>query len=257
MAMHKHDFHIHAEYSYDSNIKSQSLVQKAISLEYKQIAFTEHLDLLPQELGFFGLKSLHSYRQHILSLQNEFPQIKIWHGVEIGDYHLVKPFADSLIDMFPCDLILGSVHFLADHTNVAIPLPSPLNPTQIVDYYIQNLCLVQSCPIDILAHLGVYKRYYRNPPIEKEAHSIICDIFSVMVERKIALEINLSAIRKPYQTFVPEYEYLLLYAKQGGRLISIGSDAHDLSHFGLYWDQIQDIIKDFDFVILTPSSKIT
>jgi len=234
----KYDYHLHTEYSYDSRIKADALVRRAIELNYDEIAITEHLDLLPQELSIFGLPSLKRYQSRIEELQNSYPQLRILFGIEIGDYHQVREFAQNLVAEIPFELTLGSVHFLEDHTNIALPLPKPLTGNQVKDYYLQNLNLVTNCNIEVLAHLGVYKRHYPAIPNESNAYPILKDIFSVMVERKIALEINLSALRNGYPSFLPEPHIIGLYKQQGGSLFSIGSDAHYLEHFDLFQNSI-------------------
>ncbi len=57
LQMSKTDFHIHAEYSYDSKILAEEIVQTAISLSYESIAITEQPGSPAPELGYFGLKS--------------------------------------------------------------------------------------------------------------------------------------------------------------------------------------------------------
>lgn len=249
--MDKIDFHLHAEFSYDSSIQSSELLPLAIQKSYSAIAFTEHLDLLPQELGYFGLKSLHQYIKQINNLKAMYPQIKVLCGIEIGDYHQVKDFALSLLNMYHFDLILGSVHFLSDHTNVAIKLPNALSPTQIEDYYRQNLSLVSTCQIDVLAHLGVYKRYYDTKPDESFCLPLLKEIFGIMIERKIALELNFSCFRKVYHRLLPEPEQIKLYHDMGGRLISIGSDSHQLEHFDDHYDEVIKVIREIgEFEVL-------
>lgn len=225
------DYHLHTEYSWDSNLKAIDLINKAISLNYVAVAITEHLDLLPWELGENGLVSLRKYSDGINALKKAYPGLSILKGIEIGDYQAVRDFASALVKEFDFELILGAVHFLSDRTNIAIPLPHPLSPEQITDYYLLNLQLVSQCDIDVLAHLGVYKRYYRYAPDESMAVPVINDIFKTIIARGIALEINYSAYRKSYQRCLPEQWMLDLYIDMGGRLFSIGSDSHHIDHF--------------------------
>ncbi len=246
--MSKTDFHIHAEYSYDSKILAEEIVQTAISLSYESIAITEHLDLLPQELGYFGLKSLSQYVFHLTALKARYPQIRLLCGLEIGDYHQVRDFARPLISQFEFDLILGSVHFLSDKTNVAIPIKRPLSPADLEDYYRQNLELVSTCEIDVLAHLGVYKRFLSEKPDERRLRPLLKEILEVLIDRKIALEINFSSFRKTYQSLLPEPEVLELYHHLGGRLISIGSDAHKLEHFDDNYSQVLPYLAQFTVI---------
>lgn len=244
----KYDYHLHTEDSYDSKLKADSLIQRAIELNYNEIAITEHLDLLPQELSIFGLPSLKRYHTRIKALQEKYPQLTILFGIEIGDYQQTRPFAESLIAELPFQLVLGSVHFLSDHTNIALPLEKPLSPTLVKDYYLQNLKLVSECNIDVLAHLGVYKRHYPAIPDEIEAIPIIRDIFAVMIERNIALEINLSSLRNGYPSFMPEQHIIEHYLSQGGKLFSLGSDAHFLEHFDVFRNTVpEQYLKSFRY----------
>ncbi|MBP7333216.1 MAG: histidinol-phosphatase HisJ family protein [Candidatus Cloacimonas sp.] len=234
----KFDYHLHTEDSYDSSLKAIDLLKRAIQLKYDEIAITEHLDLLPLEMRTYGVPSLNRYYQRIKELKSRTSEINVLIGIEVGDYQRVKNYASVLVENFAFDLILGSVHFLSDNTNVAIPLPKPLSEEQVKDYYLQNLALVSSCDIDVLAHLGVYKRCYDHIPDETIHYSLLHDIFQTMIQRGIALEINYSPLRRGYPSFIPELPLLEMYLNLGGKLFSLGSDAHQIEHFDLYRDTI-------------------
>ncbi len=236
----KVDYHIHTEYSYDSKLKSWDLIAKAIELEYDEIAITEHLDLFPCELSRFGLPPFSKYIRHLKELQETYASspLRIIRGVEIGDFQRVKDYADDFLAQLDLELRLGAVHFLSDHSNVAVPLRKKLTPADHEDYYLQNLALVSNCDIQVLAHLGVHKRYLEEQPDESHCRSLLIDIFQVMIERCIALEINFSALRKPYARILPDLWQIDLYRSLGGELFSIGSDAHLLEHFDLNYNQL-------------------
>ncbi|MDD4223573.1 MAG: histidinol-phosphatase HisJ family protein [Candidatus Cloacimonetes bacterium] len=236
----KIDYHLHTEYSYDSKLKALDLINKAIELKYDQIAITEHLDLYPYELSRFGLPSFSRYLRQVRSLQEQFASspLRIICGVEIGDFQRVKAFADEFLAELEFELRLGAVHFLTDHTNVAVPLRRALSKADHEDYYRQNLALVSNCDIQVLAHLGVHKRYLTRQPDEQHCLGLLRDIFQAMIDRRIALEINFSALRKPYARVLPDLWQIELYRSLGGKLFSIGSDAHLLEHFDLNYDKL-------------------
>lgn len=234
----KYDYHIHTEFSPDSKLIGSDLVAKAIACNYDEIAITEHLDLLPHELSACGLPSLTRYRAAVSKLQADNPQLRILFGIEIGDYHRVKDFAKSLVNEIEFDIVLGSVHFLPDNTNVAMPMPKPLSREQTIAYYNYNLDLVRNCEFDVLAHLGVYKRYYPYVPDESYVLPIIKDIFSTMIDKRIALEINFGPLRRGYANLHPENEHIKLYKSMGGKLFSIGSDAHEIDHFDDHYSSV-------------------
>ncbi|MGI6198256.1 MAG: histidinol-phosphatase HisJ family protein [Candidatus Cloacimonadaceae bacterium] len=252
------DYHLHSQYSWDSKLHAKDLLDKAISLNYTAIALTEHLDLLPWELSVNGLLSLKEYSAYVDMLKTQYPQLKIIKGIEIGDYHRVKDFASALVREIDLELTLGAVHFLSEQINVAVPLAYPLSDEQVKDYYLQNLTLVRECEIDVLAHLGVYKRYYEQQPNEEHALPIVKDIFNVMIEKQIALEINYSPYRKDYGNCLPEPCFLELYKDMGGKLFTIGGDCHHLDHFNdfrhllpewaLKMKRVQDIDGESDMI---------
>lgn len=243
----KQDYHLHTDFSADSQMHLSELTPLAISLGYDEIAVTEHLDLLPQELAVFGVPSLIKYKNLVEHLRKKYSGIRIIWGIEVGDFQDVKSFADPLLSQMQFELVLGSVHFTGDHVNVAIPLRKPLSKDEIRQYYENNLRLVETCNIDVLAHLGVYKRYYTGLPDEKHCLPIITEIFRTIIDRGIALELNLACLRKPYKSLIPEPVYLELYQKLGGKLVTIGSDSHSLEHFDFQYDTAHSVICKYGF----------
>lgn len=254
----KADYHLHTEYSYDSKLKALDLINKAIRLNYDLIAITEHLDLFPYELSRWGLPSFSRYIKQMRTLQESYASspLRIVCGVEIGDFQRVKTFADDFLSELDFELKLGAVHFLSDHTNVAIPLKRTLSQADIEGYYRQNLSLVTNCDIMVLAHLGVHKRYLAQMPDESHCLGILKDIFQVMIARDIALELNFSALRKPYARIIPDPWQIELYSSLGGKRFSIGSDAHLLEHFDLNYDKLPAWLfaDDIQFPLLTDFS---
>ncbi len=243
----KQDYHLHTDFSADSQLKLSELIPHAITLGYDEIAVTEHLDLLPQELSVFGVPSLVKYKNLVDHLRKQYSEIKIIWGIEVGDFQDVKCQADPLLSQMLFELVLGSVHFTGDHINVAIPLKKPLSKDEISQYYDNNLRLVQTCDFDVLAHLGVYKRYYTSIPDEKHCLPIITDIFRAMIDKGIALELNLACLRKPYKSLIPEPVYLELYQKLGGKLVTIGSDSHSLEQFDFMYETAFSAIIQYGF----------
>ncbi len=242
----KIDYHLHTEYSYDSQMKAVDLIDKAIALKYDTIAITEHLDLLPWELSRFGLPAFARYVKQVASYREQFASapLRLVCGIEVGDFQRVRPFADELLAQLDFELILGAVHFIGDHNNVAVPMARPLSPAEISSYYRENLALVSDCDIHALAHLGVYKRYYTQEPSETHCRDILRDLFQTLIQRGIALEINYSAFRKPYRRLLPEPWQIDLYRSLGGNLFSLGSDSHLIGHFDDFYSELPPWLND-------------
>jgi histidinol-phosphatase (PHP family) len=238
------DYHIHSEFSADSKLDMHTLLRKAIASSYQEIAFTDHFDLIPAEIGYYGIPSYVKYSRTIERIRREFPEISILKGVELGEYHRCSELVEQVLQCdSPPDIRIGSIHVLPDGTNVSEPLTGEMTGSAIESYYQENLALARKGGFDILGHLGIYKRYLRNEPDESRVVDIVRDIFRTIIEKGIALEVNLSGLRNHIQSIIPSKEYLNLYREMGGELLIIGSDSHSIDHFDQnYTRGVEDII---------------
>ena len=242
----KKDYHIHSFFSADSKLSPEKLIEKAIELNYSKIAFTDHLEFLFPQWSFHEEHSFEEYYNYFSELKIKYAtEIEIIRGVEVGEYHKTMRAVEDYFGGLQPDLVLGSVHTLFPRKDISLPFEKPLSETEIVNYYKYNLELVEKCDIDILAHLGIFARLL--------SHDIrvglpICrDIFQVMIEKKIALEINYSGLRKSTKQLIPHFEVLDKYAIEGGTRISIASDTHQLSDFDDNYEQVINILKEHGY----------
>ncbi len=234
----KIDYHIHSEFSADSRLDMRTLICKAVTKGYKEIAFTDHFDFLPSELAFYGTPSYVKYSRTIEKIREEFPELSILKGVELGEYHRCSDFVEEVLKhSTPPDIRIASIHVLPDGSNVSETSIGKMTESAIEDYYLENLALTRKGGFDILGHLGIYKRYFQEEPDESKVTGIIQDIFRTIIDKGIALEINLSGLRNYLSTLIPSDVYLRLYREMGGELIVIGSDSHKIDHFDLDYDR--------------------
>lgn len=239
----KKDYHIHSYFSADSKLNPEKLIEKAIELNYSKIAFTDHLELLFPQWSFHEEYTFKDYYGFFTDLKVKYAsEIEIVRGIEIGEYQkTISLVRDYFGDLKP-DLILGSIHTLFPKKDISTPFEKPLTETEIIKYYKYNLEMVEKCDIDILAHLGIFTRFLQHDI--KVGLPICKDIFQVMFEKKIALEINYSGLRKATKQFIPHFEVLDKYAGEGGKLISIGSDTHQLKDFDDNYEQVITVLEE-------------
>ncbi len=245
--MYKIDYHLHTDFSADSNLKLEDLVEAARQNSYDEIAITEHFDFLPSELSEYGLPSLRKYYDKVSCIRGNEDKLKIVFGVELGEYHLNHDLADLVLADYPPELKIASIHVLEGTRNVSVPLNFDLTAKDIRDYYEENLKLVEYGNFNILGHLGIYKRYLTNLPDERNSIDIIKEIFKNLIYKEIALEINYSGLFKPCRTVLPDAGILRLYKEMGGKLITIGSDSHHLRDFNSPYQPVLEIIRAIGF----------
>jgi histidinol-phosphatase (PHP family) len=254
--MKKYDYHVHGTYSSDSSLSYSELIGKAVTEGYTQIAFTDHFDYLPSEAIEYGIPSYVEYINSIERIQALHKEsISILAGVEIGEFHRVNAYTLPMLQHRKPDLIIGSIHVLPDGFNVSVPFNETMSKKQIIDYYTENLAMVEESPINILGHLGIHKRYMTETPDETYAETIVDKILDIIIKRDIALEVNYSPFRKPYGKFLAEPSVVYRYLEKGGRLITIGSDSHSIDNFNDYYNKTIEELIDcncHEIAVITP-----
>lgn len=250
----KIDYHLHGEFSSDSRMSYDELCIKAIENGYHEIAITEHFDCLVSEIYHYGIPSYNEYFKRIEQIKKKYPKLNILFGVELGEYHRIKNLADSILDYHKPELKIGSIHILTDGKNISVPFEEPMTPKQVEDYYQENLLLVEKCDINILGHLGIYKRYLTKQPDETALLPIIDKIFQTIIAKDIALEVNYSPLRKSYNNLIPEPSLIKRYLKLGGQLITLGSDSHTIETFDDYYLKAVEVMKKCDINQLAQKS---
>ncbi len=251
----KTDYHIHSEFSADSEAKLKDIAEAAIQKGYKKIAFSDHFDLVPSEIAHYGVPSYYNFSQAISGIKKVYPEIKILKGVELGEYYQCHELVDEILAIDPPDIKIGAIHVLApidgkSIRNISLPLKEQVSPRLIRDYYLENLRLVEHGNFDILAHLGVYKRYLEKEPDESCADDIIEQILKTIINKGIALEVNLSGKRKRLNSLVPGESLLKRYKSLGGERVTIGSDTHHVNDLDIYYDVTVDLLTKIGFELI-------
>ncbi len=223
------DMHIHSIYSYDGQMRIESVIKRGLELGLKYLAFTEHIELdqitLKQVVNRYKC-----YCEELEILQEKYPNIKLIKGMEVSnpERHIDELQTLNNLDL---DYILGSNHLL----------PREYSKKEVLLYYKRILQMVKNGGIDAVAHLDYIRRRIDEVilPI-----GIIEEIFDTIISNDMALEINSSASRRINEFSFPNDEKLKLYQQMGGSKVTIGSDAHRLNEV---FDNIENVSQKYDF----------
>lgn len=223
------DMHMHSIYSYDGQMRLKQMVERGKKLNLKYMAFTEHLEFNQITIKQF-LNRYQLYKEELEQLQECNPEITLIKAVEISNPELYLKELESL-NKLDLDYIIGSNHIL----------PKNNSEKEILNYYKKILAIIKNDVIDTIGHLDYLRRKVDDNNID---NGIIEEIFKELIKRKIALEINTSAIRRKGLDSFPSQIKLDLYKKLGGNIVTIGSDAHRINEI---YDSIPLIDSKYDF----------
>ncbi|MGL4730528.1 MAG: histidinol-phosphatase HisJ family protein, partial [Clostridium sp.] len=107
------DYHIHSSFSGDSVEDLDRICRKAKELGIKEIAITDHMDL--DVIGTTNsndfMLNLDEYVPTILKLKDQYKDdLDIKLGMEFGIQRHLGEVGDKIIEKYPFDFIISSVH---------------------------------------------------------------------------------------------------------------------------------------------------
>lgn len=253
------DCHTHTDYSPDSKAKLSDMVNTAIQRGIKVYGITDHCDVLDFDKKDF-FKIMKDCAKDVEKLR-ETTSIKLLTGLELGEAYSDIEASNKMIKSYNFDCIIGSLHavngqpdfYWADYPNMS---DDEVNNLMSI-YFDEVLKLVEWNGMDILAHLTYPYRYVINKGrlTGDVSYKIFDDkakiIFKRLIENDKALEHNTASSGKSDLDYQANYYFLELYHKCGGRRVSIGSDAHDISRVGQGIEDGYKMLKEIGFEAVT------
>lgn len=245
------DYHVHTSFSPDSEETMETMIQQGIALGLKEIAFTDHVDFGMEKMDFYTMTDYKEYYPHFLKLKEKYAsRIHLLLGIENGyQDHVTKEMKEILKDA-PFDFALMSVHCVdgnsccsTEYENEALAITRYLETvvTAVSDF--QNF--------DALAHLTFLSRYLKEKNIPFAMYREFFDeIFQLLIAGNKALEVNTSGYRYGLNAPIPDWELLKAYYQAGGRLITLGSDAHKKEQLALCFQTVTQGLEAIGFTHL-------
>lgn len=244
------DYHNHTRLSPDSEADPLAMARAALDYGVSEMCFTDHVDLLdfngqPTLFGGWG-----PYLKQFRALS--VPGLTLRLGVELGEGWEDPELAARIVSQPELDFVIGSVHNL-DSAHGGVDLFYLDLTTEEKCYDVLNLymgCLeLQAAQdtFDVLGHV-IYPLRVMNG---KAGHHIrlepyfsrIAGVFRTLIAKDKGIEVNTCRGRT-----VEEWrEILALYRDCGGRLVTLGSDAHRPQDMSKGIREGAGLLKEFGF----------
>lgn len=218
------DSHTHSTFSVDSTADPEQLCESALRHGLLGICITDHLDHCPTDDGF-GFYRPEAYFSEIERLRERYAgRLKVLYGLEFGDPQKYQKQFETFCKR-PYDTIIGSVHFW--HEDMQVDVLAKQVPFEIAmeHYFEAVLDSVAFGGFDVLGHLGFPKKYYGRE-ITYYDTMVVADILSLAIKNGIALECNTSSMTQGLEEPSANKAMIEQYIALGGRLATLGSDAH-------------------------------
>lgn len=251
--MYKADSHVHSSFSGDSMEKLENIIERAIETGMDEITITDHLDLeFPGEINIFEL----DFKTYVETLKKFYRNnIKIKIGIELGLQPQLEGKYDEIFNCEDVDFIIGSFHCVKGMDVADRKFFEKYAKDEAHRIYFEEvLNTIDLFPkINVCGHLDFINRYGRSvyddyKKINFEMHKELIDkILIKLIEKNIGIEINTSALRYGLRDFHPCRKILKRYKELGGKIITMGSDAHRALDIMRDFDKAREVLKEIGF----------
>ncbi|MDO4261690.1 MAG: histidinol-phosphatase HisJ family protein [Eubacteriales bacterium] len=247
------DYHVHTSFSGDSSAPPEIMVDRAVELGLRHLCLTDHMDYDYTDGGVCFEFDPREYFHRLEPLREQYrDRIELSIGVELGLQPYLCRRHHNLIFSYPFDFVIGSIH-LVNNKDPYFPsfFEGRAETTAYREYFecaLQNLNAYSN--FDTFGHLDYVVRYgptqNRNYRIETY-RDILDEILRTLIRRDIGLEVNTGGYKYGLGQPNPCRDILLRYRELGGRIVTLGSDAHEPQFMAYEFDRAAELLRSCGF----------
>ena len=235
------DQHVHSSFSFDSNEDLENYINVSNNSD---IITTEHLDFENPIINYKD--SLIDYLKYVGQIKNLNKKYsnKFFSGIEIGYTQKSEKKIEDFLQNKNFNLKLLSIHQNGTYDYMCVNKKIISLDTLIKEYFEQMIqALESSIKFDVLAHFEYGLRMIDISIIEFDnlASVFLNKIIELIVKKEIAFEVNTKSMYKYKKENL--YNYMIeKYIKKGGRLFTLGSDAHNIREYAYKFDEVKKFL---------------
>lgn len=225
------DCHTHTACSPDGADSAMMMCESAARLGLYGIAVTDHCECNVYRKDGYDRSVRRSYTETRRAGAAFHDRLHVFAGVELGQPMQDCTAAEDAVSSCDFDFTLASVHNIKGKVDFYDLDYTSEDVNNLLDrYFAEIMETIEWGKFDSLAHLTYPWRYMAGE------HGIAVDrakwagpidgVLRLLIKKKKALEVNTSGFRQKIGVSLPDYPIILRYRQLGGRLVTLGSDAH-------------------------------
>jgi histidinol-phosphatase (PHP family) len=225
------DYHMHTPLCGHAIGEPSEYAQTAIKVGLEEIGFSDHAPFVHMVDPRITMnhKQLPVYYKMIEDVREKYKKkLRIKVAIEADFIPGYEPKTKAILDDYPYDYVIGSVHFIKDW---GFDSPDEREKwtehdvNQVYrDYYDLLRQAAKSKMFDIMGHVDLVKKFGNRAT--EDMTDEVQKTAKVFKDSGVAIEINTSGLRKPVKEMYPALWNLEIYCKAGVPL-TFGSDSHD------------------------------
>ena len=242
------DYHLHGNFCGHATGELAEYVEAALAKGFAEIGFSDHLPKVVDPDPYHAMleDDLPRYVDTVIGLQNKYRgRITIKLGIEADYFAGHERETKRLIDAYPFDYVLGSIHFLGDWhftSKQGLSRYGSEDPAEAFPRYFELLKrMIGTGLFDIVAHADALRRGAFQPArtLEREHR----EVAALLRENGMAIELNTAGIRRGSGSVYPERNFLAACVAENVP-ITLGSDAHAPADVGKDYAEAYRLLAD-------------
>lgn len=234
-----YDSHIHSRNSHDGRDQVSVLCETAMNRGITGIAIADHCDT------YAGRDACRAIKDNLLNDVRRARELfgerlVISAGLELGEPHHDPALSEELTADPEVDFVIGSLHHLRgekDFYYMELNCFSAAKLDVILRKYYEELDELVACGFfDVLGHINYQVRYMNAAARGRVDLTRYYDRLSVILKAAAqsgkGIEINTSGLRRGLGEILPSFEVVKMFKDAGGKVVTLGSDAHAAESVG-------------------------
>lgn len=230
------DQHVHSSFSFDSNEDLENYINVSNNSD---IITTEHLDFENPIINYKDSSIDYlKYVGQIKNLNKKYSN-KFFSGIEIGYTQKSEKKIEDFLKNKNFNLKLLSIHQNGNYDYMCVNKKLISLEVLIQEYFEQMIqALESSIEFNVLAHFeyGLRMIDISVTDFDNLTSVFLNKIIELIVKKEIAFEVNTKSMYKYKKENL--YSYMIeKYLKKGGKLFTLGSDAHNIKDYAYKFDE--------------------
>ena len=235
------DQHVCSSFSFDSNENLENYINVSNNSD---IITTEHLDFENPIINYKDSSIDYlKYVGQIKNLNKKYSN-KFFSGIEIGYTQKSEKKIEDFLKNKNFNLKLLSIHQNGNYDYMCVNKKLISLEVLIQEYFEQMIqALESSIEFNVLAHFEYGLRIIdiSVTDFDSLASVFLNKIIELIVKKEIAFEVNTKSMYKYKKENL--YNYMIeKYIKKGGRLFTLGSDAHNIKEYAYKFDEAKKFL---------------
>lgn len=247
-----YDAHVHSDFSFDADESAtlDAICEAAIAKGITHLALTDHYDINAIVDGIYTYDAA-AAKDAVEEAKEKYQNLlTLSYGIELGSATAYPERAEAFLKKQAFETVVGSVHYMTgcddfyDWDMKAISDEDFVTAWQCYLAELTRLC--ELGVVDILAHLTYPLRYYMAAGRSFDLNCCkdeLALLLTSVIDHGLLLEVNTSGYRAGMGAPMPDATILSLYKDLGGRLVSIGSDAHSPDCIAADYDRAEALLR--------------